>query len=206
MRKYDGFRKFQELDTGQVDQDLKIGSSSVEPVEEQSPTDQIETNFKLINDSLATQLLDTIKANSPKFFERLVVELLSAMGYGANQNLEESVVGKIGDKGIDGMINQDPLGLNVVYMQAKRYTVNTVPISDLRNFVGALSLKGATTGIFATTSKFPPAEEIKDGPFNIVLIDGERLARLLIEYRVGVTVKKEISICKIDKDYFDEVT
>lgn len=171
----------------------------------QTPEEILEQNYNIINASLASELLDTIKTCSPAFFERLVVDLLTAMGYGRSIG-ESKVVGRSGDGGIDGIINEDKLGLESVYIQAKRWQ-GTVGDVEIRNFIGSLQLKGARKGVFITTSDF--TRQAKDSAamitgIKIVLIDGLTLADLMVEYNVGVSVKTSYEIKRIDSDYFEE--
>jgi restriction system protein len=138
-----------------------------------------------------------------RFFERIVVDLLTKMGYGGSD--AGKVVGKSGDRGIDGIINEDKLGLDVVYIQAKKYT-EAVTISQVRDFAGALLARKAKKGVFITTSSFPKSAEefVAQIEPKIILIDGQRLAQLMIDYNVGVAVKNTYEVKRIDSDYFDE--
>ena len=142
---------------------------------------------------------------SPSFFENLVVELLVKMGYGGSLKDAGKVVGKGGDEGIDGIIKEDKLGLDIIYIQAKRWE-GSVGRPEIQKFVGALAGQGAKKGIFITTSRFTP--EAKDyTPRNetkIVLIDGEHLAQLMIDYNLGVTTQTIYEIKRIDSDYFED--
>jgi restriction system protein len=143
---------------------------------------------------------------SPEFVEQLVVDLIVAMGYGGSREIVAQRLGKSGDQGIDGVVNEDPLGLDVVYIQAKRYEKdNTIGRERIQQFSGALAGQGATKGVFVTTSSFSKgaidyAARVQQ---KIVLIDGEELARLLIRYGVGVRTERKIEIKKLDTDYFD---
>lgn len=144
---------------------------------------------------------------SPSFFERLVVDLVVAMGYGGSK---ESVVQKLtksADEGIDGVVNEDALGLDAVYLQAKRYAAdNTVGRERIQQFAGALVGQGASKGVFVTTSSFSKQaiEYAKKVPQKIVLIDGDELTRLMVRYGVGVRIEQTINIKKIDTEYFSE--
>lgn len=171
----------------------------------QTPEEILEENYNIIKSSLASELLGTIKTCSPAFFERLVVDLLTSMGYGRSIG-ESKVVGRSGDGGIDGIINEDKLGLESVYIQAKRWQ-NTVGDVEIRNFIGSLNLKGARKGVFITTSDFTSQARNSAAMITgtkIVLIDGLTLADLMIEYNVGVSVKTSYEIKRIDGDYFEE--
>jgi restriction system protein len=142
---------------------------------------------------------------SPDFFERLVVDLLVRMGYGGTRKDAGRAVGKSGDEGIDGIINEDRLGLEVVYIQAKRWE-NTVSRPEIQKFVGALHGQNARKGIFITTSEFSDgalqyAEGLSD---KVVLIDGETLAKLMIDHGVGVSLQRSYEVKRVDSDYFSE--
>ncbi len=181
------------------------GSNSTDVESQQTPEEILEENYNIIKSSLASELLDTIKTCSPAFFERLVVDLLTSMGYGRSIG-ESRVVGRSGDGGIDGIINEDKLGLESVYIQAKRWQ-NTVGDVEIRNFIGSLQLKGARKGVFITTSDFTSQARNSAAMITgtkIVLIDGLTLADLMIEYNVGVSVKTSYEIKRIDSDYFEE--
>ena len=168
------------------------------------PSDgDIEDIYQQIREKVADDLLQQIKANSPAFFENLVIELLVEMGYGGSRKDAEAV-GRSGDGGIDGVINQDRLGLDVVYVQAKRWK-NNVGAPEIAGFAGALAGKGANKGIFITTSDFTKAAKDYDAAgFKIILIDGKRLAQLMIDHNVGVSTVKTYEIKRVDSDYFIE--
>jgi restriction system protein len=171
----------------------------------ETPEEIIEKNFLKIKRNLALELLSKVKSSTPVFFENLVVELLVRMGYGGAIKDAGKVIGKSGDEGIDGIIKEDKLGLDVIYIQAKRWD-NIVGRPEIQKFVGALAGQGAKKGIFITTAKFTkeareyqPKNEIK-----IVLIDGEQLADFMIDYDLAVSQKNKYIIKQIDNDYFDE--
>jgi len=186
--------------------DKKNGDAS-DIISEEPPEVILEKIHSILHSDLAQELLDTIKKNSATFFERLVVRLLEKMGYGNFRPDAGKVIGKSGDKGIDGIINEDKLGLDVVCLQAKKYDDgNSVSSQSVQAFIGALVGK-AKKGVFITTSSFTPSakeEAAKSIDPKIILIDGQRLAQLMIEYNVGVTVKKIYEVKRIDYDYFDE--
>ena len=163
----------------------------------------IEVIYQDIREKVAEDLLQQIKANSPAFFENLVIELLVKMGYGGSREDAETV-GRSGDGGIDGIINQDRLGLDVVYVQAKRWDSN-VGSPQIAGFAGALAGKGANKGIFITTSNFTKDAKAYDAAgFKIILIDGKRLTQLMIDHNVGVSTVKTYEIKRVDSDYFIE--
>ena len=171
-----------------------------------TPMDQISAALEEIQDELAADILDRLMAAPPSFFERAVIDLLMAMGYGGQNNAAGHVTGKSGDNGIDGVIDQDQLGLDRVYVQAKRYALeNTVSAEAVRAFTGALSMHQGTKGLFLTTSTFSKsAEDTADRVGQrVVLIDGARLARLMIAHGVGCTTRRTISVMQIDRDYFE---
>lgn len=172
---------------------------------ESTPEEAFETSFQTIRNSLANEVLEQVKACSPSFFERLVVELLVAMGYGGTLQDAGKAVGKSNDGGIDGIIKEDRLGLDVIYLQAKKWEA-TVGSPELRGFAGALMGKQATKGVFITTSNFSNGarDYVKSIASNIILIDGEELADLLIDFNVGVNVVANYEIKRIDSDYFVE--
>ena len=173
--------------------------------EELNPKESLIKTHEEINQFLAAELLEAIKKQTPDFFEQLVAHLLERMGYGGKLQNKGEVTGGSGDGGIDAVIDQDALGLEKIYVQAKRYE-STVPAAALRDFVGALNLKGASKGVFFTTSNFPQraADNIAQSPQNVILVDGEQLAQLMIKYQLGVTVEDTISLCRLDSDYFEE--
>jgi restriction system protein len=163
----------------------------------------IEENYQQIRKELAAELLQRIRDNTPAFFEELVIDLLVAMGYGGSRE-DAQAVGRSGDGGIDGIINEDRLGLDVIYVQAKRWEGN-VGEPEIARFAGALAGRGATKGIFITTSDFTRAARAYDASgFKIVLIDGHQLAQLMIDHDVGVSVEKTYEIKRVDSDYFAE--
>ncbi len=175
-------------------------------VHEHTPTPEklIEDNYPKIKEKLMEELLQQVKNNSPTFFEKLVIDLLFKMGYGGSRE-DAQAVGRSGDGGIDGIIKADPLGLNVVYVQAKRWEGN-VGAPPVRDFVGALDGEGVQEGIFITTSDFNPAakEFAERSSKRVILINGSELARYMIEHNVGVSTTKTYEIKRVDSDYFAE--
>ena len=156
--------------------------------------------------ALEADLLERVHQAPPDFLERLIIDLLGKMGYGGGDPKMGSVTGKSGDGGIDGKIKEDALGLDEVYVQAKRYDPEkVVGAGDLRNFVGAIDAEGVSKGVFVTTAKFNQAAKAvaHNSSKRIVLIDGEELTRLMVENGVGVREKTIIEIKRIDEDYFD---
>ncbi len=175
------------------------------PTEERTPREVMEDAYATIRTQLAGELLERIAQSSPQFFERLVVDLLVTMGYGGTRRDAGEAVGGSGDEGIDGIIKEDRLGLEVVYIQAKRWE-NTVHRPEIQKFVGALSGQNARKGVFMTTSNFSAGavEYAKGLSVKVVLIDGETLASLMIDHGVGVTPEASYEIKRVDSDYFDE--
>lgn len=171
-----------------------------------TPSEQMEVTFKRINDDLAADLIQKVLDMSPSFFENLVLDLLLNMGFGSKNRDLAVVTPTSHDNGVDGIIPEDPLGLDKIYIQAKRYTENTVQKPDIQKFIGALDEQKATKGVFITTSKFSQGakETAEKASKKIVLIDGKTLADYMIEYNVGVSVKMVYEIKRLDSDYFDE--
>jgi restriction system protein len=170
---------------------------------EQTPDEVIALAYLELRQNLAQELLERIKTASPAFFERLVIELLVKMGYGGSLVDAGMAIGKTGDEGIDGIIKEDRLGLDAIYIQAKRWN-NTVGRPEIQQFVGALAGKGARKGIFITTSKFSEqAKSYLPANVKVVLIDGAQLADYAIEVNLGVSVVSEYQIKRLDLDYFD---
>ena len=177
----------------------------VTPVQTQTPDELLRTTVKQIETVLGKELLDRILAAPPAFFERLIVTLLVAMGYGASQENSGRIVGQSGDGGIDGVIDQDALGLDRVYVQAKRYArESAVSEPEIRAFSGSLAAAKGSKGVFVTTSYFTqPARSFAERhPFRIVLIDGDQLATLMIRHNVGVQVDETLYLKKVDEDFF----
>lgn len=170
-----------------------------------TPEESLESSYQTIRNALATEILEKVKSCSPLFFERLVVEVLVAMGYGGTLQDAGKAVGKSGDGGIDGIIKEDRLGLDVIYLQAKRWEGN-VSRPEIQKFAGALLGNQARKGVFITTSDFTKEAKdyVKNISSNIILVNGEELAELMIDYNVGVSVATTYEIKKIDSDYFSE--
>lgn len=174
-------------------------------IEEKTPTDLMNEAFASINDDLVEDLLSKLHNIDPQRFEQIVIDLLVKMGYGGNFEDAAQVTKYKKDDGIDGVIKEDKLGLDKIYVQAKRWA-GTVGKPEIHGFVGALSEQGANKGVFITTSKFSaearafkPKSDVK-----VILIDGEELCHYMIEYGVGVSVKQVYEVKRIDSDYFEE--
>ena len=175
--------------------------------ESESPEDAIEAAFQSIETALVSDLLEAIMQQSPAFFERLVVQLLLAMGYGDSFDESGSVTPFSNDGGIDGVIREDKLGFDNIYIQAKRWELNaSVGRPELLAFVGALTGTGATKGLFITTARFSKSAlqyANMQHAVKLVLVDGDQLARLMIAHNVGVSVRHTYEVKGLDRDYFD---
>lgn len=173
---------------------------------QQTPQEQIEQALAALNSSLADDLLGEVLALSPRFFEQLVVDLMVAMGYGGSAQEASHTTRYSSDGGIDGIIKEDKLGLDSIYLQAKRYTDRTVGRPEIQSFAGALDLYKARKGVFITTSGFSREAQEYVGQIEkrIVLIDGTRLTALMIEHNVGVSTRQVFAIKALDFDYFSE--
>jgi len=173
-----------------------------------TPLEAIEAAEEEWNEDLQSRLLEQILGQTPAFFERLVLDVLAAMGYGGSRKGAAHVLGRSGDEGIDGRINQDPLGLDQVMVQAKRYAPDRpIDRSTIQAFIGSLVGQGVTKGVFITTSTFlPSAKEfvLRGANTKIVLIDGKELLDIMLRYRVGVRVQRTIELRDIDQNYFED--
>ena len=172
-----------------------------------TPEEELERVVRQLRDELEADVLDRVREAPPAFLEQVVVDLLIAMGYGKGDAAMGRVTGRSGDGGIDGKIREDALGLDEVYVQAKKYADgNTVGEGEVRNFAGAIDAAGTTKGVFVTTSGFTSAAKnyVARSPKRIVLIDGEELARLMVVHSIGVRTRIHHEIKRIDEDYFDQ--
>jgi restriction system protein len=202
------FPEFVQFQSAKKEDDVNEALTVVQnEADQQTPEEIIDNSYQKIRQSLAQELLDTVCNLSPAFFERSVVELLVKMGYGGSLKDAGKAMGKTGDEGIDGTIKEDRLGLDIIYIQAKRWQAgNVVGRPELHKFVGALAGQGAKKGIFITTSSFTK-DALSYAPKNetkIVLIDGEQLAQLMIDYNLGVSTQRMYEIKRLDSDYFEE--
>lgn len=204
LKRYKEFNEFYNKD-----KQVLIDKPDVPEVEGKKaldPEESLEIAYQKLHNELVSEILSTTKKCSPAFFESLVVDVLTKMGYGGSRVDAGKAIGKSHDGGIDGIIKEDRLGLDVIYIQAKRWD-NTVARSEVQKFAGALIGRKAKKGVFITTSNFSrEAIEYADLTGNIVLIDGEMLSRLMIEYNVGVSKVKSYEIKKMDTDYFEDGT
>lgn len=183
-------------------------ADEAESDQEATPTEVLESAVGTLRKDLASRLLDEILKQSPTFFEHLVLDVLVAMGYGGSRENAAAHLGKSNDEGIDGRINQDPLGLDQIMVQAKRYArENTIDRKTIQAFIGSLAGQGVTKGIFITTSYFAQsAEEFVQRGSNtkVVLVDGEELIELLMRYHIGVRVERTIELLELDQNYFED--
>jgi restriction system protein len=200
------FDEFKEFQSRQREVDPEAVAVNDEPATTATPDEILREAHRKINATLSADLIDRIRESSPAFFEHMIVELLLAMGYGGTSEAAGRSLGKSGDDGVDGVIDQDPLGVDQIYVQAKRYGEgNVIGAGAIRDFFGALSLKKAHKGIFVTTSSFSPAavQTARDLSSRIVLIDAVQLARLMIRYNIGCRDEEVLHIKKVDEDFFD---
>lgn len=171
-----------------------------------TPDEILRNAYKTINDTLAQDILERTRNVTPAFFEQLLIDLLIAMGYGGTEEGTAHALGKSGDNGVDGVINQDPLGVDQIYIQAKRYKQgNNISSGEIRDFFGALNLKNAHKGIFITTSDFTASavETAQRLSTRIVLINGNELAKLMLRYNIGSRNEQTLQIKKIDEEFFE---
>ena len=209
LGQFDEFRKFKEgsgeNEFGKIDTTTETKSSLLQPADA-TPYEVMSAASKQIEASLAQELLERILSAPPDFFERLIVNLLLGMGYGGSAADAGRALGRSGDDGIDGVIDQDALGLDRVYIQAKRYTPgNNIGSGAIRDFFGSLDRHKATKGLFVTTSAFSPAarETAEFLSKRIVLVDGGQLTKLMIRHNIGCRVEDILYFKKIDEDFFD---
>ena len=199
LKQYEPFLKFIKTSHKQNDTDHTIQ-------EETTPLENIINNFELLKKEVCDEILQKILEQSSDFFEQLVVDLVVAMGYGGSIEDAGKATKRTGDEGIDGIIKQDRLGLDNIYLQAKRWQRDSVVSRpEIQKFVGALAGQGARKGIFITTSRFSK-DALEYKPRNdtsVILIDGQKLVELMYEYNIGVTTEMKFEIKRLDSDYFD---
>ena len=174
--------------------------------QKQTPYETMRMAYRQIETSLIHELLERIREAPPDFFERLMVNLLLGMGYGGSTENAGRTLGRSGDDGVDGVIDQDALGLDRVYIQAKRYAVgNNIGPGAIRDFFGSLDRHKATKGLFVTTSTFSSAakETAEHLSKRIVLVDGDQLARLMIRHNIGCRIEETLHIKKVDEEFFE---
>lgn len=201
LQQYEEFNEFQrKARSKNVQEETEVDHPAYA-----TPQEALEYGYQKLTENLSDELLEKIMACSPAFFERLVVELLVKMGYGGSLKEAASIVGKSGDAGIDGIIKEDKLGLDAIYIQAKRWDA-VVGRPEIQKFVGALDGQKARKGIFITTSSFTKEaiDYARNTTVKVVLIDGDRLANLMIENSLGVSTVQTYEIKKVDSDFFEE--
>ncbi|GAA6171511.1 restriction endonuclease [Colwellia sp. KU-HH00111] len=202
LKQFDEFIAFKDQKNVTTKNDVEDNDE----VDDITPDEALRLAYKQINDSLALDILERTRKVTPAFFEDLLIELLVAMGYGGTGEGAAHALGKTGDNGIDGVIDQDPLGVDQIYIQAKRYAQgNNVGAVDIRDFFGALNLKKAQKGIFITTSEFTSSaiETAQNLGTRIVLINGTELAKLMLRYNIGSRDEQVLHLKKIDEDFFE---
>ncbi|MBQ0050856.1 MAG: restriction endonuclease [Treponema sp.] len=199
LRKFDEFNEFQKK------HNEKDSKSENDVISEATPEEMLEAGYTKLSENLVDDILVNIAKCSPSFFEHLVVDLLVHMGYGGSFSEAAQVVGKSGDEGIDGIIKEDKLGLDTIYIQAKRWK-GVVGRPEIQKFAGALLGQKASKGVFITTSSFTKEAEEYAASVDrkVVLIDGQKLASLMIEHNVGISTVRTFEIKRIDSDYFEE--
>ena len=200
------FEDFQSFRGRVHDGEIDTPKTTDLPEPSSTPDEALRRAHSAITSALTADLLDRVQKVPPAFFERLIVDLLLAMGYGGTSEEAGRALGQSRDDGVDGVIDQDPLGVDQIYVQAKRYSDgNNIGPGAMRDFFGALSLKKAQKGIFVTTSAFSPAaaQTARDLGSRIVLIDGLQLAKLMIRYNVGCRDEEVLHLKKIDEDFFE---
>ena len=200
LSQYEEFRQFQGKKKEKKDK------SSDDTGDSETPIESIDAQYRKLREALASGILEKVKSCSPQFFERLVITLLVRMGYGGSLKDAGQAIGRSGDGGIDGVIKEDMLGLDNIYVQAQRWTDKSIGSPDIDQFAGALQKKKANKGIFITTSSFSKdaLASVREYGAKIVLIDGVRVAQFMIDYGVGVAVDQSYEIKKIDSDFFEE--
>ena len=197
------FPEFLEFKQRRHEQPEDVDTDNVQALD---PEESIENGYQALRTEVEEELLKRVKSAAPEFFEQLVIDLLLRMGYGGSRKDAGRAIGKSGDEGIDGVIDEDALGLDVVYVQAKRWSDRIVTRQDIQQFVGALQGKRARKGVFITTSTFAQTarDYVKTIENKVVLIDGSTLAGLLFQHGVGVSEVKSYVLKRIDTDYFEE--
>jgi restriction system protein len=204
LKKFDEFIAFKHKSNDDIEAESE--SNLLEQENISTPDEILRAAYKKVNEALAQDILERTRKVTPDFFEDLLIELLIAMGYGGAGEGAAHALGKTGDNGVDGVIDQDPLGVDQIYIQAKRYAEgNNVGAGDIRDFFGALNLKRAQKGIFITTSDFTSSAQdtANNLGMRIVLINGKELAKLMLRYNIGSRDEDVLHIKKIDEDFFE---
>jgi restriction system protein len=207
LRQFSEFLEFQSRSSSEERQEIeKTSLGDTQATDAQTPDDLMRQTSQTIHAALGYEILDRLRLSKPVFFERVVVQLLLAMGYGGTLAQAGQAIGKSGDNGVDGVIDQDTLGLDRIYVQAKRYAEDTtVGAGEIRDFFGSLDMHKASKGLFVTTSSFTKAakETAEKLGKRIVLIDGRDLTKLMIRFNVGCRVDQIFEMKKIDEEFFE---
>jgi restriction system protein len=204
LKKFDAYKAWQSTFAQPEEKEAEITDAE----EAKTPEELIGDSLSRVNDKIAADLLEIIKGKSPAQFEKFVLVLLNAMGYGMMEEKHYEVVGQSGDYGIDGIIYQDKLGIDRIYVQAKKWNDNKVQSKEIRDFIGSLSLRGTNKGVFITTSQFTDDAQrtaVMNPQNTIILIDGRKLTDFAIQFNVGVQVKHRYELKTVDDDFFDEL-
>ncbi len=205
LREYPNFVEWRKVDAPSHKKNTTFKHPSAAVTD--TPEEALDNAVGQLRNALEVEVLDRVRSASPSFLEQVIVDLLISMGYGGGNADMGRVTGQSGDGGIDGTIREDSLGLDEVYVQAKKYSEgSSVGESDLRNFAGAIDAAGTTKGVFVTTAEFTRGAKnyVARSPKRIVLIDGNELARLMVAHDIGVRTKVRYEIKRLDEDYFDE--
>lgn len=207
LKQFDEFVAFQNRTNDDAQAETQIAAKAdMQLPDNQTPDDLMRLTSRTIHAALGNDILDRLRVSKPAFFERVVVQLLLAMGYGGTLAQAGKAIGKSGDNGVDGVIDQDTLGLDRVYVQAKRYAEDvTVGPADIRGFFGSLDMHKASKGLFVTTSSFTKAaaDTAEKLGKRIVLIDGRDLAKLMIRFNVGCRIEEIFEVKKVDEEFFE---
>jgi restriction system protein len=204
LSQFEGFDEFRARPSERGEDEPSLDPTAA--IAAGTPDERIEAAFSDLNAALRGELLERVQAMHPTAFEKLIVDLMLGMGYGAGGSGKH--LGRTADGGVDGVINEDVLGLDIIYLQAKRYaTGNAIGVEKIREFAGVLDERGATKGVFVTTSHFAPQAHAyaQRSHKRLILIDGEELTRLLVQYSIGVRVYRTIEMKKFDTDYFEDL-
>lgn len=200
LLKFSEFKEFLKAPVKKLKTDTLVHN-----IQQKTPLESLEEAYQRIRQTLESDLLQQVKSSSPSLFEKIVIELLVKMGYGGNLKDAGKAIGGVGDEGIDGIIKEDPLGLDIIYVQAKRWE-NVVGRPELQKFAGALQGQRARKGIFITTSSFTKEaqEYAKNIETKMVLLDGDSPTNLMIDHNIGVYLNANYELKKLDQDYFTE--
>jgi restriction system protein len=204
LSQFDGFDQFRAKPPEEGGEEVSPEPSAA--LAAGTPDERVEAAFNDLNVALRAELLERVQTMHPTAFEKLIVDLMLGMGYGAGGSGKH--LGRTSDGGVDGVINEDVLGLDIIYLQAKRYaTGNAIGVEKIREFAGALDERGATKGVFVTTSHFASQAHAyaQRSHKRLILIDGEELTRLLVRYGIGVRVYRAVEMKRLDTDYFEDI-